>query len=96
MVLSWASMKKHILIFNIKRKVQDIQAVWQIDVCSQGRPLHYIERIDVARGGGVSVYAAWKRDNMERESIHCLCFCKLSRPKTLGIGIYTTEPGINS
>ena len=35
-------------------------AVWQIDVCSQGGPLHYMYRIDVAGGGGVCV---------------CVCVC---------------------
>lgn len=69
-------MKKHILIFNMEGKIQVVQAVRQIDACSQGRPIHYIQRIDVAGGGGVSVYVAWESNNMEREGILCLCFQK--------------------
>ena len=54
LVLSWALMKKHIVIFQYERREES--AVWQIDVCSQGGPLHYMYRIDVAGGGGVCVW----------------------------------------
>lgn len=53
--------------FDFQYERQGAWVVWQIDVCSQGRPIYYMHRIDVTEGVWVCVCREWESTTIERE-----------------------------